>query len=167
MPTIIDPISIERIDYCHPAIRTKAHEWLVNCSIQNIGVRVTQAIRDYEYQDLLYEQGRTKPGKIITNAQGGQSWHNFGLAFDFCLFHRDRTISWDMIEDLNHDGISDWTEVVHIANDLGFEWGGDWSKEFRDYPHFQMTFGLTIKEARRRYENGLCDKNGFIYINKE
>lgn len=31
------------------------------------------------------------------------------------------------------------------AKALGFEWGGDWSS-FKDYPHFQMSFGLTIGE---------------------
>ena len=30
-------------------------------------------------------QGRTKPGKIVTNSPGGKSWHNYGLGVDFCL----------------------------------------------------------------------------------
>ncbi len=162
---IIDIISIKRINNCHPATIIKLHQWLVNCSIQNIGVRIVQGIRSYKYQDELYAQGRTKPGKIVTKAKGGESWHNFGCAFDFGLLHEGRFVSWDMREDLNHDGISDWLECVDIAKELGFEWGGDWEEP--DYPHFQMTFGLSRQEARRRYESGLCDKNGFIYINKE
>ncbi|SVE43245.1 uncharacterized protein METZ01_LOCUS496099, partial [marine metagenome] len=44
---------------------------------------VVHTLRTYAEQDDLYEQGRTEPGKIVTNARGGKSWHNFGLAIDF------------------------------------------------------------------------------------
>ncbi|MNC30598.1 Peptidoglycan L-alanyl-D-glutamate endopeptidase CwlK precursor [compost metagenome] len=48
-----------------------------------------------------------------------------------------------MKRDGDKDGIADWQEVVQQAKALGFEWGGDWSS-FKDYPHFQMSFGLSI-----------------------
>ena len=38
-------------------------------------------------------------------------------------------------------------EVVQIGEQLGFEWGGNW-KGFKDYPHFQMTFGKSIKDLK-------------------
>lgn len=50
--------------------------------------------------------------------------------------------------DGNDNGKSDWMEVVSIAKDLGFEWGGDWSG-FKDYPHLQMTFGLSLRELQQ------------------
>jgi len=40
--------------------------------------------------------------------------------------------------DGNNNNQSDWMEVVDIAKNLGFEWGGDW-QGFKDYPHFQMS----------------------------
>ena len=163
---IIDAISLRRIDDMHPIVRPKCCAFLVNCSTRNIDVRITQGRRTFIYQDELYAQGRTKPGRIVTNARGGQSWHNYAVAFDIGLLHKDKTVSWDMLEDLDHDGISDWMEAVDVAKKLGFEWGGDWSSEFRDYPHFQMCFNLTIAQARERYEKGLTDKEGYIYINK-
>lgn len=43
----------------------------------------THGFRTVEEQDELYAQGRTKPGLKVTNARGGQSQHNFGLAIDF------------------------------------------------------------------------------------
>jgi peptidoglycan L-alanyl-D-glutamate endopeptidase CwlK len=58
--------------------------------------------------------------------------------------------------DGNGNSKSDWKEVVEIAKNLGFEWGGDWAK-FKDYPHLQMSFGLTINDL----QNGvLPSKNG-------
>src|SRR5690606_22511724 len=42
--------------------------------------------RTWAEQDALYAQGRTKPGSIVTNAKGGQSNHNFGIAMDFGVF---------------------------------------------------------------------------------
>ncbi len=166
MSLIIDPLSIHRIKDCHPATHTKMNTWLVNCSTRNVGVRIVQGIRTFGYQDELYAQGRTKEGLIVTDAEGGESWHNYGLAFDFALLHKDRSVTWDMLEDLDHDGISDWMEAVEAAKELGFEWGGDWTGEKKDFPHFDMKFGLTIKQARDRLEKGFTDKDGFIYICK-
>ena len=46
---------------------------------------VTSAYRSSAEQDKLYAQGRTTPGPRVTNARGGQSAHNFGLAIDVVL----------------------------------------------------------------------------------
>ena len=165
MDCLLDSVSVKRIEDCHPALQPKGFALLVNCSIKNIGIRITQGMRSYLYQDELYAQGRTKPGKIVTNAKGGESWHNFGLAIDFCLLDKEKQVSWDMNQDSNNIGTPDWTQIAQIAKDLDFEWGGNWKKP--DWPHFQLTFGLSRQEAQRRYENGLCDKQGFIYTNKE
>jgi peptidoglycan LD-endopeptidase CwlK len=56
-------------------------------------------------------------------------------------------VSWDMRRDDNNNQIADWQEVVREAKALGFEWGGDWTS-FKDYPHFQMAFGLTLTQLR-------------------
>jgi len=93
-----------------------------------IQLRVAQGLRTKAEQDELYALGRTKPGKIVTNAKGGQSNHNSGLAIDVYIVKCDATI------DLNKRIPQ---EVVDIAKQEGFEWGGDW-KKFKDYPHFEM-----------------------------
>jgi peptidoglycan LD-endopeptidase CwlK len=36
---------------------------------------------------------------------------------------------------------------VEMAKALGFEWGGDWA-QFKDYPHLQMNFGLTLADLQ-------------------
>lgn len=96
----------------------------------------------------MYAQGRTKPGPIVTNAKGGYSYHNFGLAIDFALLlSNGSSVSWDMNADYNSNNIKDWIEVVDEAKKLGLEWGGDWTS-FKDYPHFQMLFGLSTAKLR-------------------
>jgi len=55
-----------------------------SCKAQGIDVIITSTLRDNESQDALYAQGRTTKGAIVTNARGGQSFHNYGVAFDFC-----------------------------------------------------------------------------------
>ncbi|MGI8348922.1 M15 family metallopeptidase [Niallia circulans] len=116
----------------------------------DIGIRVviTEDFRSVEEQNRLYEQGRTREGSIVTNAKGGQSYHNYGLAIDFALMDINGVVIWDMKYDGNGNGKSDWSEVVEIAKSLGFQWGGDWAN-FKDYPHFQMDFGLTIEELQK------------------
>jgi peptidoglycan L-alanyl-D-glutamate endopeptidase CwlK len=98
-------------------------------------------LRTFAEQDALYAQGRTRSGNIVTNAKAGHSNHNYGLALDFVLIKG----GYDMKADDDHDGIADWLEVVAIAKLFGFEWGGDWIT-FKDNPHIEMTFGLSIKD---------------------
>jgi len=115
-----------------------------------IGIRVviTADYRSADEQNRLYEQGRTTEGNIVTNARAGESYHNYGLAIDFALLDIDGTVIWDMNYDGNGNGKKDWNEVVEIAKSLGYEWGGDW-KNFKDYPHLQMDFGLSIEDLQR------------------
>lgn len=79
--------------------------------------------------------------------QGGGSYHNFGLAIDFALELEDGSVVWDLERDDNGNGESDWFEVAAIGKELGFDWGGDW-RNFKDYPHLEMTFGLSIDELQ-------------------
>ena len=124
---------------------------------KGIRVVITDDFRSAKDQDALYAQGRSTDGNVVTNARGGESYHNYGLAIDFALAAPGgQQLIWDMDYDGNGNSKSDWKEVVEIAKNLGFEWGGDWAK-FKDYPHLQMSFGLTINDL----QNGvLPSKNG-------
>ncbi|KAI7252020.1 hypothetical protein KC345_g11521 [Hortaea werneckii] len=112
-------------------------------------------MRTIAEQNALYAQGRTKKGNIVTNAPGGSSYHNYGLAIDFALLLPDgKSVSWDIRRDGDNDKVADWQEVAQEAKKLGFEWGGDWSS-FKDYSHLQMSFGLTTAELRAGKHPGL------------
>jgi peptidoglycan L-alanyl-D-glutamate endopeptidase CwlK len=135
-----------------PYVKQQAEKLLVNANKKLTGkyeVRYVQGFRSIAEQDALYAQGRTDMSKPkVTNAKGGQSMHNFGLAVDFALFTKDgKEVSWNTKADYDADGIADWMEVVAEAKKLGFEWGGNW-RGFVDMPHFQMLGGLEEHEIR-------------------
>lgn len=132
----------------HPVILENKEALIQRASDLGIRVIVTDGFRSFQEQDSLYEKGRTADGQIVTHAKGGDSYHNFGLAIDFALLDKQGKALWDTAYDGNGNGKSDWMEVVAIAKDLGFQWGGDW-KHFKDYPHLEMRFGLTIDDLKR------------------
>lgn len=131
----------------HPIVKERSNQLIQQSAQKGIVIVITDDFRSMEDQDALYEKGRTVEGNIVTHARGGESYHNFGLAIDFAIKTPSKSIIWDMQYDGNQNGQSDWNEVVGIAKTLGFEWGGDWA-QFKDYPHLQMNFGLTLAELR-------------------
>lgn len=140
--------SAARLTGLHPALAASANALIQRSYARGVPIVITQGLRTIAEQNALYAQGRSKPGPIVTNARGGTSYHNYGLAFDFALLLPDGNhISWDMNRDGDKDKLADWQEVVQEAKQLGLEWGGDW-KSFRDFSHLQMTFGLTTNQLR-------------------
>ncbi|MBB6454063.1 peptidoglycan L-alanyl-D-glutamate endopeptidase CwlK [Salirhabdus euzebyi] len=131
----------------HPIVEEKTDKLVEQAKNIGINILITHDFRTVEEQDKLYDRGRTAEGNIVTYAKGGTSYHNYGLAIDFAIKLEDGSVIWDMEYDGNQNGQSDWLEVVAIAKELGFEWGGDW-KNFKDYPHLQMDFGLSIRELQ-------------------
>ncbi|MFF2483062.1 M15 family metallopeptidase [Paenibacillus sp. NPDC058071] len=132
----------------HPVVEAKKTELVARAADKGIRILITDGFRSHEEQNALYEQGRSAAGSIVTHAKGGDSFHNYGLAIDFAIKTKSGKVLWDLEYDGNGNGKSDWMEVVEIAKKLGFAWGGDW-EGFRDYPHFQMDFGYTIRELKR------------------
>nr|WP_246055254.1 M15 family metallopeptidase [Pseudalkalibacillus caeni] len=134
-------------DKLHPVVEKKKNKLIRRAEDKGINVVITEGFRSVEKQNELYQQGRSDESNIVTNAKGGESYHNYGLAIDFALKRKDDVITWDLEYDGNNNGKSDWLEIVKIAKSLGFQWGGDW-QHFKDYPHLQMDFGLTIRELQ-------------------
>jgi peptidoglycan L-alanyl-D-glutamate endopeptidase CwlK len=146
----MDTITLARIELLHPKVRVEAKEIYIaiyNALKGRAAVRFTQTLRTIAEQDALYAQGRTKPGKKVTNAKGGSSYHNYGLAIDICLIIDGKDVSWDTLKDYDGDKVSDWMEAVAIFKSRGWEWGGDF-KSIKDAPHFQKTFGFTTTKLK-------------------
>lgn len=131
----------------HPIVEERSNQLIQQSAEKGIVIVLTDGFRSAEDQDRLYEKGRSSEGNIVTNAKGGESYHNFGLAVDFAIQVPSGNIIWDMQYDGNGNGVADWMEVVEMAKVLGFEWGGDWVG-FKDYPHLEMNFGLTIAQLQ-------------------
>ena len=148
-----DLISGQRVQLLHPLVRTRFQNFIEECENElNIVLRITQGFRSFAEQDAIYQQGRTKPGKIVTMAKPGCSYHNYGLAIDLCELIEGNEVNW----------YYDMSKLLLIANKYNFEWGGNWV-HIKDYPHFQYTFGYTIEQLLERYNNNQIS-NGYIVI---
>lgn len=158
---MIDGITKDRVMVLHPHIRNDVLVGIERLeSKEKVRIRIVQGLRTFPEQDAIYAQGRTKPGKVVTKAKAGESFHNYGLAFDFCLLHTDGSISWSLHEDMDDDGTKDWMEVVKMFRSLGFKWGGD----FGDSPHFEKAKGLTWSQCLALHNAGKVDGDGYIVI---
>lgn len=163
---MIDPISVKRIQELHPKLREEALQIIgeIGCVLTGRAMfRIVSVLRSMSEQQRLYDQGRTTPGPVVTNAKPGYSLHNYGLACDGVLIIDGKTVSWDFKKDWDGDNKSDWTEVVEVFKKYGWEWGGDW-KTFVDMPHFQKTFGKSIKELLALHQAGKIDAAGYVIL---
>ena len=152
---MVDQITLQRIELLHPQLIQEAKDiYKEICEALNGRAicRFAHTLRTNKEQDLLYAK-RPK----VTNAKGGESFHNYGLAIDIVLLkdkNGDGTFesaSWETNIDFDGDGVADWQEIVKIFKSYGWEWGGDW--KFTDMPHFQKTFGLSIKQLQLKTKN--------------
>lgn len=131
-------INSRDINQLVPEMQELCKQFVAECKKQGIEVLITSTYRDHESQDALYAQGRTKPGNKVTNAKGGQSAHNWRVAFDFCPL-KDGKPDWNDLEKFKKCGA--------IGQKLGMDWGGNF-KSIKDLPHFQIanfTFPKVIK----------------------
>lgn len=131
----------------------KMHPWLVyklklllkHCNENGIYLIITEGFRTKEYQDSLYAKGRTKPGKVVTNAKGStySSQHMWGIAFDIAI--NDSKLLYDN---------ATIKKVAKIAKSkkVGLSWGGDW-KSIVDTPHFYLgKWGSTTAKLKEKYK---------------
>lgn len=137
----MDQLSIERIKLAHPSIREKLLKDYTDANNllgKGARLRLAYVLRTNKEQDELFKK-RPK----VTNAKGGQSIHNYGLAMDIVMLYDNdgdgkfEEASWSMVRDFDKDSIADWKEVTDMFKSRGWEWGGDWNS-FKDNPHFQM-----------------------------
>ena len=117
-----------------PLVERKAIEIMSEMEKLGQPVRLVEGFRSIDRQNELYSQGRTKKGAIVTNAKGGESFHNYGVAVDFCFKKEGYNAS-----------PKQWETLGKIGEKLGFEWGGRWNG-FIDLPHFEMKLGYSLKD---------------------
>ncbi len=120
-------LNSREIKRLRPDVAANCLRWLELCKEAGLEVLVTQTVRDKEYQEYLYAQGRTRPGSIVTNGRT-PTFHadNVGCAFDFCK----------NVKGHEYDDNAFFHKAAALAKGLGFSWGGDW-KSFVDMPHVQ------------------------------
>ena len=139
----------KKIEELDETVAGLATELLRIAEENEIQIKVTEGFRSFEYQNNLYAQGRSSGGAVVTNARGGESYHNYGIAFDVAFVDKNGKITWDNL-DQNNNGKDDWTEIGLLGESIGLEWGGRWTS-FVDRPHFQLTGGKSIADLYEDY----------------
>ncbi|WPU94276.1 M15 family metallopeptidase [Mucilaginibacter sabulilitoris] len=156
----MDPQSQKFFNLLHPKLIDDAIAAWTICQTDlldhpNVQITVTQSLRTFEESDELFKLGRTKVnpdgrspskpfGNIVTNAPGGSSYHNYGLAFDFKMITNGHD-DWD-VGPL-------WRRVAATMKEHGWTWGGDF-KKLADAPHFEKTFGFNWKALLVKHNAG-------------
>lgn len=118
-----------------PPVSAKARAFIEACELAGIDLLITSTYRDHASQDALYAQGRSLPGRRVTNARAGQSFHNHRVAFDVVPLRHGKPV-W------NTSGADAalWEAIGKAGEAAGLEWAGRWTK-FKEMAHFQFTGG--------------------------
>lgn len=114
----------------HPVLQGKLVALYALCKENNLKLGIQECLRTAEEQDFLYAQGRSKPGAIVTYAQGNEykSQHQWGIAFDF----------YKNVKGHAYDDLSFFIQVGALAKSIGLGWGGDWV-QLKDSCHLYLT----------------------------
>lgn len=128
--------SIKYINTLDPTLRPITIKFIRRAYLAGIPIIITSGYRSHARQAALYAQGRTTPGKRVTNAKPGTSWHNYRLAFDVARYE-DGVTSWPEPHPM-------WTKLGIIGKKLRLEHGA----QFGDKPHFDYHPNLTLAQVR-------------------
>lgn len=127
-----------------PEAQVKAREFM-NAVKGPLTYRIISGTRTYDEQNALFAK-RPK----VTNAKGGQSNHNFGIAWDVGIFEDGKYYE-------GKPGKEDkaYLKLGELIKEKvkGLEWGGDW-KSFVDKPHYQLATGKSVSQLRALLEKG-------------
>ena len=126
----------------HPTLVTKIARVLDRMRAAGHPMRVCQGLRTVAMQAALYQQGRTVPGKRVTNADGVRKLSNhqakedgpyrgYGCAVDCCFATGDP-----------FGEAQPWRLYGEAVRAEGLVWGGDWVR-FVDRPHAELPPPIT------------------------
>ena len=132
-------INSRSLDELIAPARQRVEKFIELCKENQIDLLVTSTYRDFESQTALYNQGRKTEGKIVTNANAGDSFHNYRCAVDVVPLLNGKP-EWDGSNSI-------WAKVGALGKEAGLEWAGDWLK-FKELAHFQYTGGKTIAQLK-------------------
>lgn len=131
---------MNRIDTLEPGFHLKVSELLTNVErVTGLTWGIVSAKRSLAEQHALFLQphdGKDNDGdgKIdeadekVTNADAGQSPHNFAMACDCCPM-KDGNFWWEAPDRY-------WQMYGELAEGMGLVWGGDF-KSISDKPHIE------------------------------
>lgn len=116
---------ISDLDELSPMTRELVTEFLEKCEANGLSVRITETYRTQARQDILYEQGRSTPGPVVTWTKNSK--HNERRAFDICEDNTD-----DPYGDLEF-----FRKCAEIGEEVGLT-PGYYFDEYQDMPHYEL-----------------------------
>jgi len=160
---VLGAISAKRLTLVHPVLGDKI---LTLSNQTSFPFGVTQGLRTYAEQHALFAQGRLslmdvnqlrqdvgwalidlEQNVVVTNADEGLSWHNFGLAVDLVPYELDGEADWNSSHPC-------WAELIEKGTELGLTNGKSW----KDEPHFELVgrfaVGAPDDEVRSLFTSG-------------
>lgn len=149
----VSPRSEKAIATLLPEVQPYARSLILKAAAAGITIEILSGNRTYAEQDELFQKGRRGIAgeKVVTNARGGHSNHNFGIAFDIGVFENSGYIPES----------PQYKAVAALGKEMGLSWGGDW-KSIQDEPHFELhpKWAATqsekdmLAELRQRHDAG-------------
>ena len=138
-------ITSRSLDDLAPFVKVKALDHIKRCRDAGIDLLIYCTYRDTEAQNELYKHGRTISGAVLTFAKGGDSWHQWRVAYD-CVPVRNGKPIWTQNNDADR---LLWERVGAIGEACGLQWSGRWTGAMREMAHFEDTKGLTIAQIKK------------------
>lgn len=151
--SVLDERSAKNVATLHARVQSIFRDWIAECQIiakaHGYEYKAISGNRTWEEQAKIYAQGRTAPGKIVTNAKPGYSNHNFGIAVDMGVFKDSKYLDGSKPSEAE----AFHRKAAAIAEKYGIEWGGSW-KSFKDCPHFEYKTGKALAQLRQLVTEG-------------
>lgn len=113
------------IKQLNPVAQEACNLFMAECKKAGLNVLITETYRSQARQNYLYEQGRTRPGNVVTWTKNSR--HTGRMAWDICKNVKGKEYSDAKFFD----------QCGAIAKKLGITWGGTWKSP--DRPHFEVT----------------------------
>ncbi|PHV71923.1 hypothetical protein CS063_00125 [Sporanaerobium hydrogeniformans] len=112
------------IKQLNPIAQKACNLFLEECKKQGVQIFITETYRSQKRQNWLYEQGRSRPGQVVTWTK--KSNHTGRMAWDIACSPPQALYDSKVL-----------SKAGTIAKQLGITWGGLWSTP--DAPHFEVT----------------------------
>ena len=129
---------VDRRQGLNPQLLERVDRVLAAMGALGFPMKIIQGLRTTEEQQALFAQGRTKPGKKVTNCDGVRNKSNhqaaedgLGRAVD-CAFVKGGLVVWE----------GPWDAYGAAGKAVGLRWGGDF-KSLPDRPHMELPLWIS------------------------
>lgn len=138
--------TMARLELLHPRVKLLGQQHLQLFSLKfgaGYDLNISQGLRTWPEQAALWQLGRNPDGSyidpihqqgVVTHAQAGHSFHNYGLAYDIAI-STPTGLTWELDDPY-------WRAAIAMGESLGLVAGAEWHGVERDGPHFQLTGGF-------------------------